>query len=241
MQRTHPGAFGQLDLRPTRARTTTQLSCPQRPCDGLSTFSVDNARACSWHPDCCTLGRQTMNSKKVRALLSICAGLYIGSGICPIARAAEESASAVSLQGGWWSVEGEWKARSGIYAAVGVPWMGALLSSGGGWTVPLGARVGYQYEASPAWKLRGSARVAGTYGADSSCGCQHRVTRTFGFLEFGIRYEAPSGFVAGLDLPLLAFDQAHDLARGRTEGIEVFPPPLSLAFSQMYLGYSWSF
>jgi hypothetical protein len=90
-------------------------------------------------------------------------------------------------------------------------------------------------------ELTSVARVAGTYGEDSSCGCQQRVTRTFGFLEFGIRYEAPSGFVAGLDLPLLAFDQAHDLARGRTEGIEVFPPPLSLAFSQMYLGYSWSF
>jgi len=179
------------------------------------------------------------NSRKLRALL--CAAFSIASGICPLAPAAEQAASAVSLQGGWWSVEGEWKAPNGIYGAVGLPWMGVLLSSGGGWTVPFSARVGYQYDASAVWKLRGSARVAGTYGENSSCGCGHRETLTFGFLEFGIRYEALSGFVAGLDLPLFAFDQAHDLARGRTEGIEVFPPPLSLAFSQVYVGYSWNF
>jgi hypothetical protein len=163
----------------------------------------------------------------------------MASGICPLAWAAEPAASAVSVQGGWWSVEGEWKAPNGIHGAIGLPWMGFLLESGSRWTVPFSARAGYQYEASAVWKLRGSVRVAGTYGENSSCGCGRRETRTFGFLEFGIRYEAPSGFVAGLDLPLFAFDQAHDLARGRTEGIEVFPPPLSLAFSQVYVGYSW--
>jgi hypothetical protein len=171
----------------------------------------------------------------------LCAAFSIASGLCLLARAGEAAASAVSLQGGWWSVEGEWKTPSGIYGAVGVPWMGFLLSSGGGWTVPFSARVGYQYEASATWKVRGAARVGGTYGENRSCGCGHRETQTFGFVEFGIRYEAPSGFVAGLDLPLFAFDQAHDLVRGRTEGIEVFPPPLSLAFSQVYLGYSWEF
>ena len=109
------------------------------------------------------LGGRMSNSRKLRALL--CAAFSIASGICPLAPAAEQAASAVSLQGGWWSVEGEWKAPNGIYGAVGLPWMGVLLSSGGGWTVPFSARVGYQYDASAVWKLRGSARVAGTYGS----------------------------------------------------------------------------
>jgi hypothetical protein len=176
-----------------------------------------------------------------RAQLALVVGLCVASVNSPLARGQEAPAAAVSLTGGWWSVEGEWKSSSGIYGAVGVPWMGLLLERGAKWTVPFGARVGYQFEACPSWKLRGAARVAGTFGENSACGCQQTETRTFGFLEFGLRYEAPSGFVAGLDLPLFAFDQAHDLARGRTEGVEVFPPPLSLAFSQAYVGYSWNF
>jgi hypothetical protein len=180
-----------------------------------------------------------LNRKKL--LVLVCAAFAMASGICPLARAADGAASAVSVQGGWWSVEGEWKAPNGIYGAVGLPWMGFFLPSGDGWTIPFSARVGYQYEASAVWKLRGSARVGGTYGENTSCGCQQLETRTFGFVEFGIRYEAPSGFIAGLDLPLFAFDQAHDLVRGRTEGIETFPPPVSLAFSQVYVGYSWKF
>ena len=172
-----------------------------------------------------------------RTLLSILAGLWTACAIPTLTRADEPNSSALSLQGGWWSAEGEWKTPSGVYAAVGVPWMGLVLSQG--WTVPFAARVGYQYDLSPAWGLRGSARFAGTSGEESSCGCQQRVTRTFGFVEVGVRYQARSGFVAGLDLPLLGFDQAHDVARGRTEGVELFPPPLSFAFSQVYVGYSW--
>ena len=182
-----------------------------------------------------------MRLNRLRTQAAIVLSFCMVGGQASLARVDEDAASAVSLQGGWWSVEGEWKTPSGIYGAIGLPWMGFLLSSGPGWTVPFGTRVGYQYAASPRWKLRGSARFAGTYGEESGCGCGQRVARTFGFVEFGLRYEAPSGFVAGLDLPLLAFDQAHDLARGRPEGVEVFPPPLSFAFSQLYLGYSWRF
>jgi hypothetical protein len=177
----------------------------------------------------------------LRAGLSILLGMWVAGRCASFAQAREVTASAMSVQGGWWSVEGEWRGASGIYGAVGLPWMGFLLESGSGWVVPFGARLGYQYEASPAWKLRGAVRVAGTHGEGSKCGCQHRSTRTFGFFELGLRYEGPSGFVAGLDAPLVAVDQAHDLARGRTEGVEVFPLPLSLAFSQLYIGYSWDF
>jgi hypothetical protein len=169
-------------------------------------------------------------------VFSIIAGLGIACGCPTVAQADAPNTSALSLQGGWWSAEGEWKTSSGIYAAVGVPWVGLWLMPGR--TVPFAARVGYQYDLSSAWALRGSARLAGTSG-EASCGCQRRVIQTFGFVELGIRYQAPSGFVAGLDLPLLGFDQAHDLARGRTEGVELFPPPLSLAFSQAYVGYAW--
>jgi hypothetical protein len=176
----------------------------------------------------------------VTALLALVLLAAPSEGTVAVSEAADASAPAVSLQAGWWSVEGELRSSTGVFAAVGLPWMGMLLTPGG-WTVPFSGRVGYQYDASASWKLRGSARVAGTYAEQTSCGCGQWETQTFGFLEVGVRYQAASGFIAGLDLPLFAFDQAHDLARGRTEGIELFPPPLSLAFSQVYVGYSWSF
>lgn len=106
--------------------------------------------------------------------------------------------------------------------------------------MPFGARIGYELEASPVWKLRGALHVAGRNDR-ASCGCSPRQTHTFGFVELGARYESPSGFVAGLDLPLFAFDQAHDVVRGRTAGVELFPPPISFAFAQLYLGHAWRF
>jgi hypothetical protein len=173
------------------------------------------------------------------SLLALVLIVAPGESTVAVSETADANAPAVSVQAGWWSLEAELKSSTGVFAAVGLPWMGMLLPSGG-WTVPFSGRVGYQYDASVTWKLRGSARVAGTY-AETSCLCGGWETQTFGFLEVGVRYQAASGFIAGLDLPLFAFDQAHDLVRGRTEGIELFPPPLSLAFSQVYVGYSWSF
>jgi hypothetical protein len=58
--------------------------------------------------------------------------------------------SAISLQGGWWSLEAEGRARFGLYGAVGIPWVAVPLAmlNGATWAAPLGARVGYQYSLS---------------------------------------------------------------------------------------------
>lgn len=151
--------------------------------------------------------------------------------------------SAISFQGGWWNAEAEWKSHVGVYATVGVPWVGWLLRPGSTkWMIPYGARIGYQYDAFPYWKLRGAAHVAGTYGRENPCGgCGEIVTRSFMLIELGLRYEYPTGFVVGLDAPLFAFDDVHELVRGSASGVEVFPMPLSLLFTQVYVGYSWRF
>ena len=144
-------------------------------------------------------------------------------------------ASAFAVQGGWWSVEAEWRSRSGIYVAAGVPWgiVPVSLMSGATWIVPLGARVGYQHALSERWSLRGSLHAAVVFDDETSrCGCgsdEKMLTRSFAFAELGARYESPGGFVAGVDLPLFAVHLAHEL----------FPPPVSLAFGQAYVGFSW--
>jgi hypothetical protein len=139
---------------------------------------------------------------------------------------------AVGIQGGWWSVEAEWRSESGVLLAAGVPWLGAVLTMGSAkWVVPYGFRAGYQHEFSRSFKFRGAAHVAGTYGREAPCGgCGEIVKRTFGFLEIGGRYEARSGFVAGVDVPIAALGK---------NGRDLYPPPLSLAFSQAYVGFCW--
>jgi hypothetical protein len=146
----------------------------------------------------------------------------------------EAATSALAVQGGWWSVEAEWRGRAGAFAALGVPWMGAALAAGSAkWLIPYSGRVGYQHETWARWKLRGSAHVAGTYGRESPCGdCGEIVSRVFAFAEVGVRYEGPSGFVAGIDLPVFALGKS---------GRDVYPPPLSLVFSQAYAGFSWRY
>lgn len=143
--------------------------------------------------------------------------------------------SAIALQGGWWSLEGEWRSRWGLYVAVGIPWAAFPLAllSGATWAAPVGARIGYQYPFSARWSLRASAHAAFMVANEKGkCGCasdEETTQRTFLFAEAGIRYEGPSGFVAGADLPLYGVRLAS----------HPFPPPESLAFTQVYVGYSW--
>ncbi|HEX2656855.1 MAG TPA: hypothetical protein VHU40_01230 [Polyangia bacterium] len=143
-------------------------------------------------------------------------------------------ASAVAVQGGWWSVEAEWRSRAGVYVAAGVPWgiVPVSLMSGATWIVPLGARVGYQHPLSQRWSLRGSLHGAVVFDDETSkCGCESpaMLTRSFGFAELGARYQSPGGFVAGVDLPLFGIHFPR----------KPFPPPVSLAFGQAYVGFSW--
>jgi hypothetical protein len=143
----------------------------------------------------------------------------------------EKPQSALTIQCGWWSVEAEWKAKSGVFAAVGVPWVAVALTPSAKWLIPYGARIGYQRGVSRVFRVRGAAHVAGTYGRENPCGdCGEIVSRTFGFVEIGGRYEAPSGFVAGVDVPIFALGKNVR---------DIYPPPLSFAFSQVYVGFSW--
>lgn len=143
-------------------------------------------------------------------------------------------ATAFAVQGGWWNIEAEWRSRPGIYVAAGVPWgiVPVSLMSGATWIVPLGARVGYQHPLSQRWSLRGNLHGAVVFDDETSkCGCESPavLTRSFAFAELGARYESPGGFVAGVDLPLFAVHFPRKL----------FPPPMSLAFGQAYVGFSW--
>jgi hypothetical protein len=147
---------------------------------------------------------------------------------------AAERRPAVSVHAGWWSVEAEWRTKSGAYAAAGVPWAAAALylMNGASWVVPLGARAGYDLALSPRWSLRASAHAASAYGDErGKCGCADAepTFRLFLFAEAGVRYQSPGGLVFGVDLPLYGLRPGHDQ----------FPPPVSLAFTQLYLGYSW--
>jgi hypothetical protein len=153
------------------------------------------------------------------------------------------AANSFALQGGWWNWELELKSRLGLYVALGAPVPVAVFNNAAtsaNWTVPFGLRIGYQHEMWPRLKLRGAMHVAGTYSSENPCGCRdQRETRSFFFAEVGLRYEGPSGFVAGIDVPLVAFDDAHELVQGHSEGVELFPPPVSFVFSQVYAGYAW--
>ena len=149
--------------------------------------------------------------------------------------------SEISVQGGWWNADVEWKSPIGIYSSVGVPWGAWLITFGSiKWLVPFSMRLGYQYEYLHNWYFLSSLHFAGTYGRENiMLDSNEIVTRSYQFIEIGTRYENPSGMILGLDVPLFGFDDAHELFQGKTEGIEIFPPPISFAFTQIYIGYSW--
>jgi hypothetical protein len=166
------------------------------------------------------------------------AGLLLLS-LASVGGARAEAANSLSLQGGWWSVEGEIKLRFGVYAALGVPYPLFFLSPSARWVVPLSVRVGYQYEASPRWKLRAAAHLAGAASSEDPCGdCYQTVVRAYQFVEVGLRYEGPSGFVAGLDVPIVAFKNGHEIYRGNFDRLRSYPGP---AFTQVYAGYAWRY
>lgn len=180
-------------------------------------------------------------------LAAVLVALAIGAGAAPTALAAETEETvaerdapatsrpaALSLQGGWWTVEAEWRTRVGLYAAVGVPWPLVPLSvmNGATWVAPLSARVGYDFAISPRWSLRASGLAASSVANETGkCGCNHGQVewRTFLFAGLGVRYQSPGGLVVGAEIPLVGGSALH----------QVFPPPMSLAFSQLYLGHTW--
>jgi hypothetical protein len=173
--------------------------------------------------------------------LSLAAVTLVALAPGPAAGAANEAAeSSLSVQAGWWSLESEWKGRRGLYAAVGIPWVLVPTAEGSGLPLPFAARVGYQLDSDAPWKVRVALHVAGLSQA-ASCACGERESHSFAFAELGLRYEGPSGLVAGLDLPLAAVYRARTPGEGLGQRPQFFPAPISFVFAQLYLGHAWRF
>jgi hypothetical protein len=181
-------------------------------------------------------------------LLSIALPSDAQSGSLPDTDAARASARgamrspgySLSAQLGWWNAELELLSPVGVYAALGGPWVGALLSASEDRAiVPFGARLGYQLDWTEQWKLRAAAHLAGLYGSAGQCpDCSSHGSDSFLLFELGIRHQSSAGLVYGADVPLLVILDVLDLDQD-TGDSGIFAPPLSLAFLQVYIGYSW--
>jgi hypothetical protein len=148
---------------------------------------------------------------------------------------------ALSVQGGWWNLEADLQTRSGLFVDAGVPLAGVFLAkttSGTSWFVPLELKLGYQLPLTRSLHLRLGARAAMMWSGEDPCGtgCDRTMFRSFDNLEVGLRYESLSGFVAGVELPVLTVRAYKE----STWSAEVWPPGPSFAFSQLYLGYRWA-
>lgn len=148
---------------------------------------------------------------------------------------------ALSAQLGWWNAELELLTQPGIYFALGGPWVGAVLGvTEDRLIIPFGARIGYQHELSSRWKLRAAAHFVGLYGSAGvcyDCSSDANGTDSWQLFELGARYESGSGLVYGIDVPLLVVNDVLGLDNAANEPF--FAPPTSLAFLQLYVGYSW--
>lgn len=144
---------------------------------------------------------------------------------------------------GWWNAELEFLFEPGIYVSAGGPWVGALLGLADERVyIPFGARVGYQFDASGDWKLRAATHLVGLSEVYEKCSddCPPHSTESWQLFEIGARHESPSGFVYGVDVPLFVINDVLGLDRSTSPEDDVFAPPLSLIFTQIYVGYSWA-
>ena len=182
----------------------------------------------------------------IRTFISVAAATLL----CSFPAFGEEVSSdrdhSISLQAGWWNVEAEYCADFGLFVNVGVPWFAMVIdgtASGTDWAMGVEGKIGYQFSLTESWKLRAGFRTAFSFWHGCPCmdGTDETHTKSFGFLEAGVRYEHPSGLVVGIDGPLYAFDDLHELLGGNSSVVEHFPPGVSFAFSQVYCGYSWRF
>lgn len=162
----------------------------------------------------------------------------VGAGLAsPEASAQTVERRAVAVQAGWWSIEGEVRSSIGLFADVGVPWVGFVLgatTSGTEWVVPLEAKVGFEHPVARQVGLRAGVRGALNLSSEDPCGtgCTQTERRAYLLAEIGVRWEHPSGFVVGLDVPLYVTEPDFS---------EDWPPPAALAFSQGYVGWRWGF
>jgi len=157
----------------------------------------------------------------------------------------EPSVGYASAHIGWWNAELEFLFGPGFYVAAGGPWVGALLGPADERVyVPFGARVGYQFDASEEWKVRAATHLVGLSKVYEKCyppRCPTpNSTQSWQLFELGARHESPSGLVYGIDVPLFVINDVLGLDRSTSPEDEPFAPPLSIIFTQVYVGYSWA-
>ena len=155
---------------------------------------------------------------------------------------AEPSFGYASAQMGWWNAEIEFLSRVGIYVAVGAPWVKALdgVTDDGRTYIPFGGRLGYQLDVSNEWGVRASAHLVGWRDLDQDCGYCADYTDTWQLFELGARHRSASGFLYGVDVPLIAIENILGLDDGDPRNEEVWFPPHSFGLTQVYVGYSWA-
>lgn len=164
--------------------------------------------------------------------------LLAATMLCLAPSRAEAADPGFSVQGGWWSLEADLQTRSGLFIDAGVPLAGIFLAEttgGTSWFVPLEFKLGYQHALSERFRLRLGARSAFMASGEDPCGtgCHETAFRSFNNLEVGFRYETPTGFVAGVELPVFTL-------QFKERSVEPWWPGPSLAFSELYVGYRWS-
>lgn len=158
---------------------------------------------------------------------------------CPSRAAAGDHE--VSLQAGWWSAEAGYTADFGLFGEIGWPWFAAYIhnaNTGVDWAVPVAAKIGYLFDVSEEFKVRMGFRTV--FVIKSAGGTTDAIDDSFGLLEVGLRYRAKSGLTFGIELPLLVTYLANP------EFGEIIPYensaffPFSLAWGQLYIGYTWT-
>ena len=156
----------------------------------------------------------------LHALPLLCA-LFVGS------HAAEaEAITRTGFLAGPTNLEFEWRSRH-VYYDFGL-WIPAVVVAP--LPPPLQLRAGYRLEVSESWSLRLGPHVAAVLGAVSP---YESPPLLIGSLDAGLRYEAASGFLFGVDVPLA-------LAWETSEGANFeWGPWRSRALVQLYLGWLW--
>lgn len=163
--------------------------------------------------------------------------MWITSFLLSVASTEALAQSGLAIQGGWWSAELEYLTSTGLFLDLGVPWMAFVLdstTSGIDWTAAGEAKVGFQHSLDKAWKVRYGVRhaVVASHGCPCSDGHETTEIKPFLFFELGLRYLFPSGFLLGLDIPVLGFKRLYSNPKPGY-------PPVVFAFAQGYIGYTW--
>jgi hypothetical protein len=162
-----------------------------------------------------------------------------------------------AVQAGWWNAGLDVTSPQGVFLSVGVPWvlyLPILKYGGQQGVVALDTSVGYAYDLSAQTTLSGKLLAVWSYDWGNPCGdCGASSVSTHRFYFFpvlGLRHrfanvesyanESTSGMIVGLDLALAVFSLHHiDGERGPRWHLKNIPPWAGVAFSQVYIGYSW--